>query len=59
MCFFSHNSNKAYFLATLTQMQNKVHQYISVWRGKWQSSLVFLLDNPMDRGAWWDRVGHN
>ena len=22
------------------------------WRRKWQSTLVFLLGNPMDRGAW-------
>ena len=22
------------------------------WRREWQSALVFLLDNPMDRGAW-------
>ena len=36
------------------------------WRRTWQSSLVFLLENPMDRGAWWSigsigshRVRHN
>ena len=23
------------------------------WRRKWQPTLVFLLENPMDRGAWW------
>ena len=23
---------------------------------KWQPTLVFLLGNPMDRGAWWARV---
>ena len=22
------------------------------WKSKWQPSLVFLLENPMDRGAW-------
>ena len=27
------------------------------WRRKWQPTLVFLLDNPMDRGAWW-ATGH-
>ena len=35
------------------------------WRKKWQRTLVFLLKNPMDRGAWWllsvgsQRAGHN
>ena len=24
-----------------------------IWRRKWQPSLVFLLENPMNRGAWW------
>ena len=23
------------------------------WRRKWQPTLVFLLENPMDRGVWW------
>ena len=23
------------------------------WRRKWQPTLVFCLENPMDRGAWW------
>ena len=23
------------------------------WRRPWQPMLVFLLENPMDRGAWW------
>ena len=55
-CVFFPYGNKAYFLATLTKMQNKVHQYISVWRKKWQSIPVFLLENPMDRGAWWAPV---
>ena len=26
------------------------------WRRQWQPTLVFLLGNPMDRGAWWDTV---
>ena len=26
------------------------------WRQKWQSTTVFLLENPMDRGAWWSTV---
>ena len=36
-----------------------------LWRGKWQPTPVFLLGNPMDRGAWWatvhgvTRVGHD
>ena len=25
----------------------------SPWRRKWQPTPVFLLGNPMDRGAWW------
>ena len=35
------------------------------WRRKWQDMPVFLLGNPMDRGAWWPtvhgvaRVRHN
>ena len=28
------------------------------WRREWQPTLVFLLENPMDRGAWWAAV-HN
>ena len=23
------------------------------WRRKWQPTPVFLLENPLDRGAWW------
>ena len=23
------------------------------WRRKWQPTPVFLLENPVDRGAWW------
>ena len=23
------------------------------WRRAWRLTLVFLLENPMDRGAWW------
>ena len=23
------------------------------WRSKWQPTPVFLLGNPIDRGAWW------
>ena len=23
------------------------------WRRNWQPTPVFLLENPMDRGAWW------
>ena len=26
------------------------------WRRKWQLMPVFLLENPMGRGAWWARV---
>ena len=26
------------------------------WRRKWQSTPVFSLGNPMDRGAWWATV---
>ena len=26
------------------------------WRRAWQPTLVFLLENPMDRGAWWAAV---
>jgi len=26
------------------------------WRRKWQPTLVFLLGNLMDRGAWWATV---
>ena len=26
------------------------------WRRKWQPTPVFLLGNPMDRGAWWATV---
>ena len=26
------------------------------WRRKWQPTLVFLPENPMDRGAWWATV---
>ena len=26
------------------------------WRRKWQPTPVFLSENPMDRGAWWDAV---
>ena len=26
------------------------------WRREWQSTLVFLPENPMDRGAWWATV---
>ena len=26
------------------------------WRRKWQPTPVFLLRNPMDRGAWWATV---
>ena len=26
------------------------------WRRKWQSTPVFLLENPRDRGAWWAAV---
>ena len=26
------------------------------WRRKWQSTPVFFLENPMDRGAWWATV---
>ena len=25
----------------------------SLWRREWQPNPVFLLRNPMDRGAWW------
>ena len=28
----------------------------SPWRRKWQLTLVLLLGNPMDRGAWWGTV---
>ena len=28
----------------------------SSWRRAWQPTLVFLLENPMDRGAWWATV---
>ena len=24
-----------------------------LWRRKWQPTSVFLLENSMDRGAWW------
>ena len=27
-----------------------------LWRRKWQPTPVFLLENPMDRGAWWATV---
>ena len=36
-----------------------------IWRRKWQPTLVFLLENPMNRGTWQAivhgvaRVGHN
>ena len=26
------------------------------WRGRWQLTPVFLLENPRDRGAWWAAV---
>ena len=26
------------------------------WRRAWQPTLAFLLENPMDRGAWWAMV---
>ena len=26
------------------------------WRGKWQPTPVFLLGNPIDRGAWWATI---
>ena len=26
------------------------------WRSKWQTTPIFLLENLMDRGAWWARV---
>ena len=26
------------------------------WRRAWQPTPVFLLENPMDRGAWWAAV---
>ena len=26
------------------------------WRREWQPTPVFLLGNPMDRGAWWAAV---
>ena len=26
------------------------------WKRKWQPTPVFLLENPMDRGAWWATV---
>ena len=26
------------------------------WRRNWQPTPVFLLENPMDRGAWWVTV---
>ena len=26
------------------------------WRRKWQPTPVFLLENPMDREAWWATV---
>ena len=26
------------------------------WRREWQPTLVFLLENPRDRGAWWAAV---
>ena len=35
------------------------------WRREWQPTLVFLPENPMDRGAWWatvlgsQRIGHD
>ena len=35
------------------------------WRRKWQPHQYSCLENPMERGAWWDtvrgvrRVGHN
>ena len=30
------------------------------WKRAWQPTPVFLLENPMDRGAWWatDLGGH-
>ena len=24
-----------------------------LWRREWQPTPVFLLENPMDKGAWW------
>jgi len=27
-----------------------------LWRRKWQHTPIFLLGNPMDRGAWWAAV---
>ena len=36
-----------------------------LWRRKWQTTPVFLAENPMDRGAWcttvhgWQTVGHH
>ena len=27
-----------------------------LWNRKWQPTLVFLLENPIDRGAWWATV---
>ena len=26
------------------------------WRREWQPTPVFLLENPMDGGAWWTTV---
>ena len=28
----------------------------SPWRWAWQHTPVFLLENPVDRGAWWATV---
>ena len=45
--------------------QNFTPGNFSHWRRKWQATLVFLLENPIDRGAWQvtvrgvARVGHD
>ena len=30
--------------------------HVKDWRRAWQPTPVFLLENPMDRGAWWATV---
>ena len=27
------------------------------WRGEWQQTSIFCLENSMDRGAWWGPWG--
>ena len=30
--------------------------HVKDWRRAWRPTPVFLLENPMDRGAWWATV---